>query len=41
MGTERNWTLGGERTMQYADDVLLGCTLETCMVFLTNVNKIQ
>ena len=32
MGTERNLTLGGEHAIQYADDVLLSCTLEICMV---------
>ena len=26
--------LGGECKMQYADDVLLRCTLEACMVLL-------
>ena len=29
--------LGGECTMQCADDVLLNCTRETGMVLLTNV----
>lgn len=29
---ERDLTLGGECMMCYADDVLLSCTLETCML---------
>ena len=41
MGMERDLTLGGEHTMQCADDVLLSCTLETCMVLLTNVTPIN
>ena len=38
---ERDLTLGGECTRQYADDVLQCCTLETCMVLLTNVTPIN
>ena len=30
---ERDLALGGKHTRQCADDVLLGCTLETCVVF--------
>ena len=33
MGTERDLTLG--------DNVLLSCTLETCMVLLTNIAQIN
>ena len=28
-------------TMQYADDVLLSCTLETCVILLTSVTPIN
>lgn len=38
---ERLGTLGGGRTMQYADDVLLSCALEPCMVVLTNIIPIN
>ena len=41
MGAKRDLTLGGKCTMQYADDVLLGLTLETCVVLLTNVIPIN
>lgn len=37
MGPEGDLTLGDGHTMQYADDALLSCALETCMVFLINV----
>ena len=37
MGTEKDYILGDKCMMQYAHDVLLTCTLETCMVLLTNV----
>ena len=37
MGMKRDFTLGDGHTMQYADDVLLSCTLETCMILLPNV----
>ena len=33
--------LGGECTVQYTDNVLENCTLETCITFLTNVNPIN
>lgn len=39
MGMERVFALGDDM-MQYADDVLLSCTLETCMVLLTNIPPI-
>ena len=41
MGTETDLNLGGEHTMRYADDVLLSCTLEYCMVLLTNTTPIS
>ena len=41
MGVERDFTLGSECRMQYAGDVLLSCTLETCMVLLTIVTPIN
>ena len=41
MRMERDFVLGNGRTMQCADDVLLSCTLETCMVLLTNVAPIN
>ena len=37
METEKGLTLAGE----YSDDVLLSCTLETCLVLLTNVTPIN
>ena len=37
----RDLTLGGEHMMQYSDDELWNCTLETCMVLLTNVTPIN
>ena len=33
MGMDRDFTLGHGHTMESADDVLLSCALETCMVF--------
>ena len=41
MVAERDLTSGGEYTMQYEDDVLQNCALETCMVLLTNVTPIN
>ena len=38
---ERDFILGKGHTMQCADDVLLSCTLETCMVLLINVTPIN
>ena len=40
-GMERDSTWGKGHTMQRADDVLLSCTLETCMVLQTNVTPIN
>ena len=47
-GRQRDGKLGGKETaqgdgctMQCADDVLLSCTLETCVVFQTNVTPIK
>ena len=37
----RDLSLGGEHTMQYTDDVLLNCTLETYIILLTNVTSIN
>lgn len=34
---ETDLTLDSEHTMQFADDVLLSCTLETCIFLLSNV----
>ena len=31
-GSKRDLTLGGEFMMQYTSDILLSCTLKTCMV---------
>ena len=41
MGVERDFTLGDGCTMQCADDVLVSCTLESCMVLGTNVTPIN
>ena len=37
---EGDLTLGGEHTIQYTDDVLYNCTLETYIISLTNVTPI-
>lgn len=34
-------TLGNERTMQYTDDILQNCTVETYIILLTNVTPIN
>ena len=34
-------TWGGGHTIQYTDDVLLSCTLETYIISLTNVNPLN
>ena len=34
-------TLGGEHTIQYTDDVLQNCALETYKILLTSVNPIN
>ena len=39
IGMERDW--GAGCTMQCADNVLLSCTLKTCMVLWNNVNPIN
>ena len=41
MEMERELTLGSEPMVQCADDNLLSCTLETCMVLLTSVTPIN
>ena len=41
MGAERDFAWGSESMMQYADDILFSCTLETCMVLQTNVAPIN
>ena len=41
MGTERELTWGDGLPMQCVDDVLLSCTLETCMFLQTNVIPIN
>ena len=38
---EGEQTLGNEHTMQYTDDVLENCTLETCIMLLTNVTPMN
>ena len=40
MVTEGDFTLGGEHTIQYTDDVLQNCTLETYIILLTNVTPV-
>ena len=34
-------TLDGEHTVQYTDDILLNCTLETYIILLTNIISIN
>lgn len=34
-------TLGSEHIMQFIDDVLQSCTLETCIILLTNITLIN
>ena len=41
MVMEGDLTLGGEHTIQYADDVLYSCTPETFIILLTNVTPIK
>ena len=41
MGTERDFDGADGCTMQCADDVLLSCTLDTCMSLQTNVTPIN
>ena len=40
MAMERNFALGNGHMLQYADDVQMSCTLETCMVLWTNITPI-
>ena len=37
----KDLTLGGGHTMQYTDDVSQKCTLEICMILLTNITSIH
>ena len=41
MEIEGDWTLGGEHTMQCANDVLESRTIEACLVSLTSVTPID
>lgn len=41
IGDKRELTLGGENTMQYADGILLSCTLVICVVLLTKDTPIN
>ena len=41
MVMEGDLTLGGKHTIQYTDDVLLNCTLETSVMLLTYVTPIH
>lgn len=41
MGTKRDFAWGGGHTMKCADDVLLSCTLQTCLLSQTNVIPIN
>ena len=40
-GDGRRFNLDGEHTMQYTNDVLENCTLETYMILLINVTPIN
>ena len=40
-GDRRRFDWGDEHTIQYTDDVLSNCTLETHIVLLTNVTPIN
>ena len=40
-GDREDLTLGGKHTMQYTDDVLWNCTLETYIILGTNVTQIN
>lgn len=37
MAMKENWTLGGDRTVQYTDDILYSCSPENYIILLTNV----
>ena len=41
MVMEGDWTLGGEHTVQCADDVLQNCTPEAYIILLTDVTPIN
>ena len=41
MVTEDDLTLGGGHKMQYTDHVSYNCTLEICIILLTNVTLIH
>ena len=41
MVTKGDLALGGDRTIQYTDDVLWNSTSETCIIVLTNVTLIN
>ena len=41
MVLEGDLALGGEHTIQYTDDVLQSCKLETYVILLTNVTLIR
>ena len=39
MVTKKDLALGGEHTIQYIDDILENCTLETYIILLINVTQ--
>ena len=41
MVMEGDLTWGGEHTIQYTDDVLQNCTLETNIILLTKVTPVK
>ena len=41
MGMGRDFIWDDGRMVQHSDDVLLSCTLETCMILQTNVTPIN
>lgn len=41
MATEDDFTLGGEHPMQYTDDELQKCMLETYIILLTSITPIN
>ena len=41
MGMEKDYAWGDGCLIQCTDDVLLSCTVETCMVLQTNVTPIN
>ena len=36
-----DWTLGGEHTMQYTDELSYNCTLETHIILLTSLSPMH